>query len=44
MDGQCRCRVGFGGRNCSQCEDFSWGNPKEKDGCNGKYLFTYLIT
>ena len=34
-DGQCKCRVGYGGRNCSECEDFSWGNPKVENGCKG---------
>lgn len=36
LDGQCRCRVGFGGRDCSECEDFSWGDPKSIDGCTSK--------
>ena len=38
LDGQCRCRTGFGGRACSECEDNFWGNPKSS-GCKGMCLY-----
>ena len=37
LDGQCRCRTGFGGRDCSECEDNFWGNPKSS-GCKGMHF------
>ncbi|VDD96150.1 unnamed protein product [Enterobius vermicularis] len=28
FDGRCPCKRGRGGRTCSECEDFYWGDPK----------------
>lgn len=27
FDGQCPCKVGRGGRNCGECENYYWGDP-----------------
>ncbi|MFH4984454.1 hypothetical protein AB6A40_011163 [Gnathostoma spinigerum] len=27
LDGQCACKPGRGGRTCSDCEDYYWGDP-----------------
>lgn len=27
LDGKCHCKDGRGGRTCSECEDYYWGNP-----------------
>ena len=29
-DGQCTCKDGFGGRQCDQCEENYWGDPREQ--------------
>ncbi|CAI4221000.1 unnamed protein product [Auanema sp. JU1783] len=34
FDGQCKCKPGRGGRTCSECEDYYWGDPTKPDGCN----------
>ncbi len=34
-DGQCRCKEGFGGRQCNQCQADFWGNPNIE--CHRKY-------
>ncbi|KAL6739145.1 hypothetical protein Aduo_012631 [Ancylostoma duodenale] len=33
FDGRCRCKVGRGGRTCSECEDYFWGDPTSAEGC-----------
>ncbi|KAF8376271.1 lam-1, partial [Pristionchus pacificus] len=33
FDGQCKCKRGRGGRTCSECEDYFWGDPTTPDGC-----------
>jgi len=38
LDGQCDCIPGHGGRDCSQCEDFFWGDPTVQ--CYRKYVMT----
>lgn len=32
--GQCHCHSGFGGKQCTECELFHWGDPREQ--CHGK--------
>ncbi|PAV69963.1 hypothetical protein WR25_10914 [Diploscapter pachys] len=32
-DGRCHCKQGRGGRTCSECEDYFWGDPTKPDGC-----------
>ncbi|CAD5219384.1 unnamed protein product [Bursaphelenchus okinawaensis] len=27
IDGKCQCKEGRGGRTCSECQDYYWGNP-----------------
>lgn len=27
LDGRCHCKPGRGGRTCSECQDYYWGNP-----------------
>lgn len=34
FDGQCDCQQERGGRDCSQCEDLYWGDPKVQ--CTGE--------
>eukprot|EP00105_Crassostrea_gigas_P035900 XP_019920048.1 PREDICTED: laminin subunit B [Crassostrea gigas] len=39
FDGQCDCQQEKGGRDCSQCEDLYWGDPKVQCtacDCNGQ--------
>ncbi|KAK6747437.1 hypothetical protein RB195_000562 [Necator americanus] len=33
FDGRCRCKIGRGGRTCSECEDYFWGDPTSPEGC-----------
>lgn len=33
FDGRCHCKIGRGGRRCSECEDYFWGDPTTSDGC-----------
>uniref|UniRef100_A0A1I7WMT3 Laminin EGF-like domain-containing protein n=1 Tax=Heterorhabditis bacteriophora TaxID=37862 RepID=A0A1I7WMT3_HETBA len=33
FDGRCRCKMGRGGRTCSECQDYFWGDPTSSDGC-----------
>ncbi|KAK5978279.1 Laminin subunit beta-1, partial [Trichostrongylus colubriformis] len=33
FDGRCRCKIGRGGRTCSECEDYFWGDPTTAEGC-----------
>ena len=36
FDGQCYCTEGFGGRDCSECADLLWGDPRTS--CRRSYI------
>ncbi|KJH49213.1 laminin EGF-like protein [Dictyocaulus viviparus] len=33
FDGKCHCKIGRGGRTCTECEDYFWGDPTTNEGC-----------